>query len=260
MNDDYGRDMGNRIRDEINARIHTRVARRRAEGNSNALISGLVIVAVGMVLLLAQLGIFNWAIVWNLWPLIFIVVGLGKVFGSARAGKVSGIFIFVLGALLLLHAFGRFPYAFWQLWPLMIIAGGAELFWNAWSNPTVTSEDGTRVSNNSEINTTNIFGGSESTIVSKDFRRGEVVAIFGGFQIDLTRAEIAGTSARIDATAVFGGGEIRVPPTWNVVVKGVGIFGGYSDETQQILPDPGKPTKTLIVEGAAVFGGVTVKN
>ena len=62
------------------------------------------------------------------------------------------------------------------------------------------------------------------------------------------------------ATSIFGGGEIRIPRHWNVLVRGIGIFGGYGDETGKMPADMTKPPKTLIVKGVAMFGGVAVKN
>ncbi len=259
------RRVGEQIREEMQGRARVAINDRpncyanRPHPNGS-LVSGLVIVAVGLALLAAQTGFFSIGMVWHFWPMIFIAIGLGKLFGGS-CNWVSSIFLILLGGLLMLHEFGRFNYGLWQLWPLFIISAGAELFWKAWTNPrAVVDDDGKPLSLASEVNATNIFGGSESRIASKDFRGGQVIAIFGGFEIDLSRAEIAGDSARIEATAVFGGGEIRVPPHWNVVVRGVGIFGGYSDETHHIPPEGGAPAKILYVEGAAIFGGVAVKN
>lgn len=260
------RRMGEQVRREIHEQVHSNIGnrmyyyshRRNANGS---LVSGMVIVGVGLALLAAQMGFFTVGMIWHLYPMVFIAIGLGKLFGGRGSNWVSSLFMLLLGGLLLLHEFGHFNYGFWQLWPLLIVSAGAELFWQAWNNPrTVVDDDGKPLSMASEVNTTNIFGGSESRIASKEFRGGQIVAIFGGFELDLSRADIAGDSARVEATAVFGGGEIRVPPTWNVVVRGVGIFGGYSDETHQIPPQPGTTAKTLYVEGAAIFGGVAVKN
>lgn len=250
------------VRERVHANIHDRMYCYSCKSdNHGTLVSGLVIVLVGLALLAAQMGFLSMNLVWHLWPMIFLAIGLGKLFGGRGANWVSSIFMLVLGALLLAHEFGQSNYGFVQLWPLLIVSAGAELFWQAWNNPRPSlDDDGTPTSTASVINTTNIFGGSENHIASKEFRGGQIVAIFGGFELDLTRADLAGDSARIEATAVFGGGEIRVPPTWNVVVRGAGVFGGYSDETHQIPAEPGKPVKTLFVEGAAVFGGVVVKN
>jgi hypothetical protein len=103
-----------------------------------------------------------------------------------------------------------------------------------------------------------IFGGGERHINSPDFTRADVLAIFGGYKLDLRKATIKGASAVIDATALFGGIEIIVPEAWNVVVRGVGIFGGYGDESH--LPNPSEQAPELIVQGLAIFGGVAIKN
>ena len=95
-----------------------------------------------------------------------------------------------------------------------------------------------------------------------------LIRLHGGFELlDLRLAEhlrsrqlaTALHLARALGAGSFGGGEIRVPRTWTVIVKGVGIFGAYSDETHQEAV-VGAPTKTLIVKGMAVFGGVEIKN
>ena len=67
-------------------------------------------------------------------------------------------------------------------------------------------------------------------------------------------------SSVLEASAIFGGGEIRVPENWQVSVQGVGIFGAYEDKTRHFQPDSSQPTKTLVVRGVAVFGGIEVKN
>jgi hypothetical protein len=73
-------------------------------------------------------------------------------------------------------------------------------------------------------------------------------------------ADIEGDQAVLEANAVFGGGEIRVPETWMVSLQGTGLFGAYEDKTRHFQPDPSKPTKTLVIKGVAIFGGIEVRN
>ncbi len=120
------------------------------------------------------------------------------------------------------------------------------------------------------LNDVNVFWGTRRRIISKNFVGGEVVAIFGGFEIDLTQADIMGYEAKLDIVALFGGGEVRVPPNWNVILKTIGIFGGASDRTLHPAQtnaaafasgaQSGPPVKTLIIDGVSLFGGVTIKN
>jgi hypothetical protein len=101
-----------------------------------------------------------------------------------------------------------------------------------------------------------IFGGAT--------RKGEWVvpaqltafAMFGGVELDLTRASFAQAESEIVAVAVMGGVEITVPDGLTVHVDGVGIFGGF-DQKAEGPGEPGAPV--LRVKGAALFGGVEVK-
>jgi hypothetical protein len=110
------------------------------------------------------------------------------------------------------------------------------------------------------LNVNTVFGGAKRVVGSQDFRGGEVVAIFGGVELDLRQAGMAGDSAVLEITAIFGGVELKIPQHWSAVVEGAGIFGGYSDETLQPNPAQFPGAKRLIVKGSAVFGGVEVKN
>ncbi|MGH9736576.1 MAG: LiaF transmembrane domain-containing protein [Candidatus Acidiferrales bacterium] len=104
-----------------------------------------------------------------------------------------------------------------------------------------------------------IFGGIKQRVTVKNFRGGRLTALFGGFEVDLTRADIEGPVAVIDASALFGGGEIRVPPGWIIEIQGLAILGGYTDETHQEIADHAT-AKRLIVKGIAALGGVVIKN
>jgi hypothetical protein len=120
------------------------------------------------------------------------------------------------------------------------------------------------------LNEVNIFWGGKKKIIAKNFSGGEVVAIFGGYEIDLTEAGMQGDQIVIDVVNIFGGGEIRVPGTWEVVMDTVGIFGGCSDRTYHpeqppqgaTNPDgtPAARPKRIIIKGVAIFGGLGIKN
>ena len=111
------------------------------------------------------------------------------------------------------------------------------------------------------LNELALFGGVEKRITVNNFQGGRVQAIFGGVEIDLRTADMEGDEVVIDAEAVFGGVEIVIPDKWIVSFEGQSIFGGYSDETRQPMPDvmTGQ-RKTLIIRGRAIFGGIAIKN
>ena len=224
-------------------------------GNVGSLLGGLAIVVVGVVLLLDQFGYVNAANLWHFWPVFFIISGIAKITSSNYTSpRVWGGFLILLGVVLTLHEFGRFPYGIGHLWPLFIIIGGLLLMWQAYD-----AKHSGDYSGDDAVNVFSVFGGSEQHINSQKFRGGQLMAVFGGYELDLTQAEIEGDQAVLDATSIFGGGEIRIPRHWSVRIKGIGIFGGYGDETGKLPADSNKPPKTLIVKGVAMFGGVAVK-
>ena len=102
--------------------------------------------------------------------------------------------------------------------------------------------------------------GGKRVINDQNFRGAKYDAVFGGFEIDLRRANILEDEAVLDLNAVFGGIEVRVPESWSVVVKGAGVFGAFQDSTHQPDPRIYPAPKRLIVRGGAVFGGVELKN
>lgn len=238
----------------------------RGRNLEGTLVSGVIIVAIGVLLLLGQFGFFNLSTMWRLWPAIFVAVGVGKIAGSdSNSERWWGLFLMGFGGLLLLHEFGFIQYGIFQLWPLFIVGGGVAMMIRS-REPVIVGDGkggcGGRIvmDGNPQITSMNIFSGTDRHLTTKNFRRAQITAIFGGFKLDFTQADIEGSAAVIDATCIFGGGEIRVPVSWEVDMRGVGIFGGYGDKTVHLPPDPERPAKKLILQGAAIFGGIEIRN
>ena len=105
-----------------------------------------------------------------------------------------------------------------------------------------------------------IFTGGKRRIVTSNFRGGEVVAVFGGVDVDLRGSQLGGDEAVVDITAAFGGCTLKVPTNWYVEMRGVAAFGGYSNKTIPPRLSPGQRVQKLIVTGSAAFGGVVIEN
>lgn len=215
-------------------------------------IGGVVLIVVGTFLLLEKLGYVPNGFILHFWPTIFIVIGLVKIVYAG--GRPTGAVLIAVGLLLQLSEIGVLHVNFWDLWPVLIIIAGAAMLWQAlsWNAAPPVS--------NPQFDAFYVFGGGERQVNAKNFKGARLFSIFGGYKVDLVRADIEGEQAVLEANAVFGGGEIRVPENWLVVLQGVGVFGAYEDKTRHIQTDVSKPTKTLVVRGVAVFGGIEVKN
>lgn len=233
---------------------------RGNHGQKSGLIFGLLIVGVGVLFLLQSLGMLGPYEAWDFWPLALIFFGaVNLVTPKDAPHKLLGVMLIAAGALFLVDKLRLADVNLSVIWPLLLIGFGVYVLWTAFAQRTGDDEfDRESPDVVSEIA---VFGGGQSANRSKDFKGGEALAIFGGCDLDLTRAEIQGDQAVVYARALFGGVDIRVPEGWDVVIRGIGILGGYEDKTRHPSNggEEGKP-KQLIVKGYAIFGGVDLKN
>jgi predicted membrane protein len=233
------------------------------------LVWGLLVVSIGIIFLFDQMGVVSADHLFRFfWPGIFLFFGLEGVLFGTGPGKFWGTLLTATGVLLLLDTFGVIHVTVAVIWPLLIIFWGVSILLQAlgrapgcgpnwqsnWFKNTLKT-GGTE----SELDYTLVFSGVKRRVTSPNFKGGKIVAVFGGFNLDLRKAEIDGQEAEIHADAVFGGGEIRVPESWRVSVRTASIFGAFVDETRPPV-DEGPATKRLLITGSAVFGGVNVKN
>ncbi len=103
-----------------------------------------------------------------------------------------------------------------------------------------------------------VFGSVKKTIMSKHFRGGEVVSIFGGAHVNLLHADMEGPIV-IEVVNIFGGTTLLVPNNWEIKSEAVAIFGGVEDK-RNIPHIPQVPDKTLILQGFSMFGGLEIKS
>lgn len=241
------------------------VRRQRRHSGAGGLVAGIVLAGIGVLFLLQNLGILYVEDVWQYWPAILIVFGVSRAAAAySFFGRIWGGAMVFAGVILLLHNLDLIQGNVWNfLWPVLLICVGIALLvravdgrdrWSRWDTPVASSSNASGT-----LHEVAVFNGGERRIDSQDFEGGDVVAVFGGIELDLRQAGIKKDKVVIEANAVFGGIDIRVPRHWNVAVRGNGIFGGYDDKT--VHPDlGGTSAPQLIVTGDAVFGGVTVRN
>lgn len=115
-----------------------------------------------------------------------------------------------------------------------------------------------RLSGDDYLDAVSVFGGVKKTILSKTFRGGDIVNIFGGSEIDLTQADIDGRVV-IDITQLFGGTKIIVPSHWQVVSNLSAVFAGVDDKRLR-KTGSGDNNKILILEGVSIFAGIDIRS
>jgi predicted membrane protein len=262
--------------------------------NGKALV-GIILLAVGTMLLLRQFSFFfipHWIFSF---PMVLIVLGL---FLGARNNfhKPGSILLILLGIVLLINDNVEGSHDI--VWPLAIIVFGAWLilrrhshfdkdYWkqhygNKWDwrnysggfspnnpggpatgDPTASATppnaaSGAYGSPDDYLDAVSIFGGVKKTILSKDFKGGEIVNVFGGAELDFTQAEINGRVI-IDITQIFGGTKIIVPSHWQVISDMAAVFAGLDDKRIKNTMVPNSE-RILVLKGVSIFAGIDIRS
>ncbi len=84
------------------------------------------------------------------------------------------------------------------------------------------------------------------------------VAVMGGCEMDLRRAELEGPEIEITAVAFWGGIDILVPEGFDVELRGFSFMGGRDLRLRDVPIVPGSPR--IVVRAFAIMGGIDVKS
>ncbi len=239
-----------------------------SSSNGGKVLSGIIVVAVGSILLARQMGadIPRWFISWEM-----LLIAIGFYIGAKHSFRSWGWIIPVLiGSVFLLdHVIPDLnfrPY----FWPVAIIAVGLVIIFkprrNNWHNAGWNSgvnadtwDSSTRGNDEDYLDSVSIFGGIEKNVVTKDFKGGDVTTFFGGSSINLSQADIK-DRAVLNLTQVFGGAQLVIPSNWKLHSDVVSVFGGIEDKRVFQKDQPAEIGKTLILKGTSIFGGIEIKS
>jgi hypothetical protein len=101
----------------------------REEGQRvSRLVGGAVLVLIGGLLFLANLGVIERMRPGDFWPMLLIWVGATRIFAPSRSGHVSsGVLILALGVLFQIDRIGWLDFPMRELWPYFLVAAGAAM-------------------------------------------------------------------------------------------------------------------------------------
>ena len=218
------------------------------------LVVGLMIIVVGVLMTLDNLGVVDGVYYLRLWPIGIIALGLAKLWQSrdGNGGSFGGLLFTVAGTWLLLEQTALVQLSFWDMWPTLLVFAGGFLVWQGLSGPRPRPSGDT----NETISGMAVLGSVVRGNNSPTFRGGELTAVMGGCEIDLRNAAIQG-EAVIEVFALWGGIEIRVPEDWTVVSRITPVLGGVEDKTRA----PRTATRqVLVLRGFVIMAGVEIKH
>ncbi|GAA0555369.1 LiaF transmembrane domain-containing protein [Chitinophaga japonensis] len=265
--------------------------RKIAHKRNNGAWGGVILIVVGLFLFLQNIdleGVPGWVFSWQM---LMVVIGL--LIGIKHRFRGGPWFILtLLGAIFLVDRMGIWQFDFPRYgWPLGLVligifmlikrpyrkdrcfgragqhrwsAGTYKGSWSAgeykgtWSADAPEGAVQPNPNSDDFLSVSSIFGGTERVVLTKNFQGGDVSAIFGGVEINLTQADFNGQVV-IETNAVFGGIELVVPSNWDVKLEVDTIFGGVEDKrpAELVTPNTGK---ILVIKGSCVFGGMEIKS
>ncbi|MEG8946899.1 LiaF transmembrane domain-containing protein [Rosettibacter firmus] len=180
-------------------------------------IAGIIFIAIGLFSLLPEL-----------WPLIFVIIGIMIIFRKKDHEKY-----------------------YWKF----------HTYKNHTSSNTEERLAGEKKYNIKEtIEEISIFGGSTKILHTDNFRGGNIISIFGGSEINFLDCKLAEGENVLEITAIFGGSTIIVPSDWYVEIDILPIFGGFSDNRIKNPSIKYEENKKLLIKGFVLFGGGEIKN
>ena len=162
--------------------------------SNNRVIIGVVLVLAGLFLVIRNTGFFPDFIddVVFSWQMLLIVIGLVMTLGASE--KTAGIIVMAVGGFFMIPLLFRETFHMYNMfWPAVFIIVGIIFIttkrrgWAAATSKGVSGDD--------YVDYVNVFSGGERQVISQNFQGGKISAVFGGIELDLTKARLApGTS------------------------------------------------------------------
>lgn len=214
--------------------------------NWGRLFFGGVVLAAGVILLLGNADVIDSGEVFSVWwPVVLIFAGVLSLMANPRHWGIA-VIIIGAGVVFLLSRLDVIDLRDLIIPAALIVLGLFVIFGRNLGGKQTAAD---------EINSFNVFSGSNLNTSSQNFKGGSVTAVFGGADVDLRQAGLA-PGARLDVFAAFGGVDVKVPSDWDVVVRGLPIFGGVDNKAKGPV---GENAPQLEVNATVIFGGVDIK-
>lgn len=233
---------------------------------------GIVMILSGVVLLLQMLNVLPDAladIIFGPQSILFII-GLALILQRRRSGLILlaiGMFVcfdkwkFLLNDLI--SALGMTPKQFCTVFiPLVLVVVGLLLIFR---KPGKKTKSGfsekygnmeRNVDNDGRINYKFFCSGVNQVFMEPEFKGGNIKAVCGGIELDLTHTTLPEGETILNIDAVMGGFTIKAPSTWLIQSQCVFTIGGISDDRPKCEQDT---SRKLIITGHCTLGGGTIE-
>ncbi|MFT5861197.1 MAG: putative membrane protein [Flavobacteriaceae bacterium] len=238
---------------------------RQVRQRKSKMLAGVLIIAFGILFLIDRTGgnIPNWIFSWKV---IVIAIGIVTLY-KHQFKHFMGYVLIAVGSVFLINDFWPNTIDSGLLLPIIVIAFGVIMIFKTMGfvkkktkhDIGLTNADAEGHSPEDYLTISTFFGGVDKMITSKNFKGADITTLFGGTDLNFTKADIQ-HPVTVNATTLFGGLTLIVPSNWQVQSEMMTIFGGIDDK-RGILDDASRDdSKILILKGNCAFGGVEIQS
>lgn len=222
--------------------------------NRKAIITGVVILAVGVIWLLRKMGIHMpyWLFSWEM-----ILIGIGLAIGADnRFSNPASYILIIIGSVFLIDDVFNIPFNVMEyFWPLLLIFIGLMVIIRPRKKSKFHKAKNMDDSFD-KLDLVSVFNGIKRNVISKKFGGGETVTVFGGTELNLHQADIE-EMVNLECVVVFGGLKLIVPKNWEVRMEATSLFGGVEDKRFTAV-EVVSEEKVLVISGTVLFGGIDI--
>ena len=223
---------------------------------------GIAIIALGIIFGGNALGLFDINIFFEGWWTLFIIVpSVISLFTEKE--KLLSLGFVAAGVILLLAAQNVISYdVSWKvILAVFLILAGVTIIVKGVIRSNNDKEVEKKARDLGDDKTMDsqmaIFSGSDKAYNNEVFTGSNLLAVFGGVDLDLRKAKFE-KDVVIRAFCLFGGIDIRVPEDVQIKLKSGIIFGGISDDRKTVPEKNGK--YTIYIDAAGGFGGLSIND
>ena len=227
--------------------------RRRYGSTTPRLVIGVVLVTLGTLWTLDNLGLVDADAYLRWWPVLLLAYGLAKLTGAGvRRSPVAGVVFMTAGAWTLLHLLGVLQHSVWAIWPVFLIAAGVLVVSRSLRGPQVPADP----DEDSPMPRLFAFMAGVRRRTSTDRLRGaEITAVMGGVELDLRASRPAQREVIVDVFTMWGGINLIVPEDWSVSCEAPVMMGAIVDERGSTAATP---AAVLVIRGLILMGGLEI--
>jgi len=97
--------------------------------NRKDLVSGVLLIGIGLIFLASNLGRLPEFDMARMWPVVLVVIGIGQLFSSDVEGRIGGLTLILTGAIFLAHTYR--VVRLHDSWPLFIVVAGISVMFGS---------------------------------------------------------------------------------------------------------------------------------